>query len=102
MTKLKTLFLSALLFALPALVHGQDSIKTIFDDVYDLLLLTVPLMIGLGVFFFVFASSQFIWEAGNTDERQKRRFLFFWGVIALTIAVSVDLIITMLIRTFFG
>jgi len=100
-SQLKTLalFITAAI-AVPALAFAQ-TIKDFLDTVYNLATEVVPLMIGLAVFFFVFAGSQFIWEAGNQDERSKRRFLFFWGVIALAIAVSVDLIIDILIETFF-
>jgi hypothetical protein len=58
------------------------SIKTLVDQ-------AIPLLIGLGVLFFLWGLVKFVLAAGNEEAKEEGKRIMIWGIVALFVMVSV-------------
>ena len=90
-----TAYTSATLFLLtPFVIHAQEFETEYFEDAIGMILALIegyilPVIIGIGLVFFMWGLVVFILNADNDSAREAGRQKMIWGLIALTIMVSV-------------
>jgi len=85
---LKTLPLGLLLPGL-AFAQNLDWIEVVADEVGDLVTTLIPLVIAIGLLFFIWGLVQFIAASGDEAAKEEGKRKMIWGVIALFVIVAV-------------
>ena len=75
----------------PFIVFGQNFtwLTTIINGVDSLVILAVPVLLGIGLAFFIWGLVVFIANSGNEQAREVGKQKMIWGVVALFVIVSV-------------
>lgn len=75
-------------FAGGAGVGLGGSITPVIQDIIDIVQALVPFMLTLAVLFFLWGLAKFVLAAGDEGARESGRSIMIWGVIAITVMVS--------------
>ena len=79
--------------ALPLSVFAAEADLTFFDslitDVGALIVLLIPVVIAIGVLFFIWGLVQYIAASGDEAAKEEGKRKMIWGVIALFVIISV-------------
>lgn len=71
-------------------LDGDSKIQDIFGYLGCVLnLYIIPLIISVGVLFFIYGVVKFMLNSENENEREKGKQFMIWGIIGLTVIVSV-------------
>jgi len=85
---MKRFFVSSALFLLPLAAFAADT-ATIFTTVSDLISSATPVVVGLGVLFFLYGLAMYILGAADEEKKKEGRNIMIMGVIALFVMISV-------------
>jgi uncharacterized membrane protein YidH (DUF202 family) len=90
---------------LPVFAFGQATdlgfLTTAVNQLQALLQILLPLLIGLGLIFFVWGLVTYILASGDEAAKEEGKRKMIWGIVALFIIVSVWGIVAIL-QTLFG
>jgi len=94
MKKLSILSLSTLsLSILPSIAFAQgpnlNYIQNAVDQIGFLVEQLIPLVIGIGLLFFIWGLVQFILASGSEEAKEVGKRRMIWGILALFVIVSV-------------
>lgn len=91
------------LFVLPTVTFAQPSIKTFLERVTDVVSITIPVVVGLGLLFFLVNTGKLIFHSGDEGERlDQTKKALFWGIIILFVMVAMWGILDLAFSTLFG
>lgn len=80
----------ASILLLPTVSNAALSgVKGLLTDVKDIVKSLIPITFGLVFVFFFYGIAKFVYEAGNPESKNKNKSIIYWGVIALTVMVSI-------------
>lgn len=77
------------LITLPGVTSAQPMALGYLQDFYSLLTLLPTLLFGLSVIYFFWGTGQFILHAGDEKTRADGKNKMIWGIVALTVFVSI-------------
>jgi hypothetical protein len=63
--------------------------QSLIGSVQELIEMVIPLVIALGLLFFIWGLVQFILASGNEEAKDEGKRRMVWGIIALFVIVSV-------------
>jgi uncharacterized protein YhhL (DUF1145 family) len=103
---IKPIFITTL-FLLPVSALAQPTpdlsyFDTFFEDLLDLFNLLIAVSIALALLFFVWGLALLILNAGDEEKRARGKKIMLWGVIALSVMISIWGIVEVLQITFLG
>lgn len=102
MKKIKTLSVSAMLFAFPAVAFAQiNGINDLIDQVQVIIARLIPVVIGLAVLVFIWGVLRYVLAGGEETKDEAKKFML-WGIIGLFVMVSVWGLVNILSRTIFS
>lgn len=81
------------------------SFTTLTDIIYILVCLlryAVPIAAAAALLFFFWGMSQFMLAAGDTEKRKTAQSRIVWGLVGITVIMSVAALVAILQNTFFG
>jgi len=78
-----------LLMLLPNLVFAATTIADIIVKLKGYLNGIIPVVIGLGVLYFIWGMAQFILNSGNEQGVTEGRSKMVWGIIAIFVMIAV-------------
>jgi hypothetical protein len=64
--------------------------------------ITIPLIIGLALFMFLWGLIKYVTAGGNDDTISEARKFMFFGIVALFVMISVWGLVGILVNTFFS
>jgi len=105
MSLVKNIFLTIIIsgLLLPSLALAQNPNKTvgnILKEFQDILNLLIPIIIGIGLLFFLIGIVNYV-TAGEDEEKQKQaRNMMLYGIVALFVMVAVWGLVSVLGQTF--
>jgi len=80
-----------------------SSFKDFTDSIVSIITKSiVPILITIGVIFFIWSLARFILRADNPVERAKARNYMIWSIIGLTLVFSLWTVAAIVRNTFFG
>ena len=85
---MKRFFVSSALFLLP-LAAFATAASDIFTTVSGLITNATPVVVGLGVLFFLYGLAMYILGAADEEKKKEGRNIMIMGVIALFVLISV-------------
>ena len=92
--------LGLILGLLPQILFAQQFVPIriygLIQDFYLILLLLPRLLFGLSVVYFFWGTGQFILNAGDEKNRADGKNKMIWGIVALTVFVSIYGILNLL------
>ncbi len=77
------------LFFPPLFTNATANADTLLDTITTDLTLAVPIVVGLGVLFFLWGLALYILSAADETKKAEGRDIMVWGVITLFVMVSV-------------
>lgn len=91
----------AALSPLSALAGGggaglSGTLVPVIQSIIDIVSALVPFMLTLAVLFFLWGLAKFVLAAGDEGARESGRSIMIWGVIAITVMVSLWGLVTLL------
>lgn len=95
------LFLITALIPLVSYAQPKD-FKGFVKLILDIISSAAPLVVFISFIVFFWGLTVFILNSGEEEKRKKGKVLMVWGIIALTVAVSIWGIIAVLISSIFG
>ena len=66
----------------------------------EILFLTIPVLIGLAVIFFLYGLAKYMLAQDNTEGRQAARSIMLWGVVGLFVMLSIWGLVSILDASF--
>jgi hypothetical protein len=104
---IKPFIFIAVLFLLPVLALAQPEpdlsyFDIFFADLLDLFYILIAVLIGLAMIFFFWGLTLLILNAADEEKRARGKKVMLWGIIALTVMISIWGIVELLQITFFG
>lgn len=87
---MKKVLISALVLA-PSLAFAQSlgNVETLLRSIGRLINLALPILVGLALLGFFWGLAQFVFAAGDSEQKDKAKTHMIWGVVALFVMVSV-------------
>ncbi len=86
----KYFFLGTILTLFPSIAFGAfEGLKELLVDFSVLLNTGVRVLFGLSMVFFLWGLSQFILNAGDVKKKEEGKSKMVWGIVALTVFVSI-------------
>ncbi|HEY4493776.1 MAG TPA: hypothetical protein VJB98_04130 [Candidatus Paceibacterota bacterium] len=83
-------------------MEAAATVGSIIGVGMSILGLLIPLIIGLGLVYFIWGLVQFIGKAGDEAGRTEGKAKMLWGIIAIFVIVSVWGLVGILRESFFG
>jgi hypothetical protein len=89
MTRLKTYpFLIAATLLLPGIALAA-TVESIIGKLKGWIILLIPIVIGIGLLYFLWGIAMFIANSGDEKGRQEGKSKMIWGVLAMFVMVSI-------------
>ncbi len=80
---------------------GSPKLKDLFDFVTCMIIRSIiPLVFGIAILIFIWGVVQFIGNGDNEEKRKKGKTFMIWGIIAITVMVSIWGFVAMLGKSF--
>jgi small-conductance mechanosensitive channel len=91
-----------LIFAtFPMVVFGASDLGQIVYSSNGIIRSLVALIVGLALIVFLWGIVKYIWKGEDENARKEAKQFMFWGVVGLTVMVSVWALVSM-VANFFG
>ncbi len=74
----------------------SGTLVPVIQSIIDIVSALVPFMLTLAVLFFLWGLAKFVLAAGDEGARESGRSIMIWGVIAITVMVSLWGLVTLL------
>ena len=90
------------LVLVPFLAFGQDDtqIGGILNIVRKILNTLIPILITLGIIYFIYGVIQYMINANDSAKREEGRNFMIWGIVALFVITSIWGLVKLLAGTF--
>ena len=80
---------------------GSPKLKDLFDFVTCMIIRSIiPLVFGIAILIFIWGVVQFIGNGDNEEKRKEGKTFMIWGIIAITVMVSIWGFVAMLGKSF--
>ena len=86
------------IFCLPVLALAQTA-KTILADIRDILNVAIPVLMVLGVVYFIWGVIEFM-TAKDEEKRKEGRSKMIWGIVGLFVIIAVWALVDVIAGSF--
>jgi hypothetical protein len=97
---MKKTFIYTSILLLPQIIFAQSTFKDAIHGALDIIYILLQILIVLSFLAFFWGVAKFILSAGEPAALKQGKDFMFWGVIALTVLVSIIAILGFLSNTF--
>jgi len=96
MKKLISLFV----ISLPIVTYAYSDLGQLVGALNGALSATVPLLLSLATLVFLWGIVKYIWSGDDEKQRTESRSFMLWGIVGLTVMVSVWALVSLLANFF--
>ncbi|KKW38777.1 MAG: hypothetical protein UY88_C0001G0003 [Parcubacteria group bacterium GW2011_GWA1_54_88] len=89
----------SLVLALPVVVSAQNDVESLLGDVRRWLDLLVPILMGIGLIFFIWGLIQYFRAEGSDDDKKAARSNIVYGIIIFAAIVGIWGLVNIVLET---